>query len=131
MLNTLDEWQGYISQLAGRRLLSKAIAANTQAFTDQLLDESYDIAHVEQIVLMFVRQMAATGMAIPGGGAFDMADMASLDPKARQFMASPMSEAEVAEIEANPPAEPPDEVDQAAEEADAVDLEENWGDSLV
>lgn len=130
MLNTLDEWQGYISQLAGDRLRSKAIAANTQAFANQMLDEGHDLMYVERIVLMFVRQLAATGQQIPGGGAFDMVDMADLDPKARTFMAGPMSEDQVADLIQNPPEEPPDEVDTLEAEADEADLSDKWGEPL-
>ena len=131
MLNTLDEWQDYISQLAGKPLRSKVLAANSQEFVNQLLDEGFDLDYVGAIMLLFVRQMAATGMSIPGGGAFDLIEMADLDPKAREFMANPMGEREVAEIKVNPPTEPPDEVDEEVMAADETDLEEDWGEPLV
>jgi len=128
MFQTLDEWQDYIGQLAGNRLLSKAIAANTQAFADIMLDEGYDLDFVEAVVRMFVRQLVRTETFIPGGGAFDLADMAALDPVARK--GATLSRKEIEAMEENPPPEPPDEVDEMADEADEVDLDEDWGEPL-
>jgi len=128
MFETIEDWEVYISQLAGKALRSKARAANSQAFVDIMLDEGHDLAFVEQIVLAFVRQLARTGGYIPEGGAFDMANMADLDPTARQ--GATMSPEEADEMAANPPPEPPDEVDEMVVEADEVDLADEWGDPL-
>jgi len=53
---------------------------------------------VEQIMLLFVRQLRATGTKVPEGGPFDLINMALTDPVARK--GPTMSETEAEALEA-------------------------------
>lgn len=112
--STLPEWETYIQQLAGEDLRSKAINANTQLFANALLEEGYTLADVEQIILYFVRQLAATGQKIPEDGSYNMVEMAQRDPIAKRGMT--MTEEEADALADNPPSEGPDSVDRALSE---------------
>ena len=109
MPKTLEEWAVYIRQLAGAELRSKGINANTQMFADALLEEGYEMAEVEQIVLLFVRQFVATDQKIPEGGAWDMVMLAANDPVCRR--GPTMTEQEADGLAANPPSEGEDTID--------------------
>ena len=95
---TLSEWAEYIGGLAGQELFSQAVAFNTQDFARQLVAEGATMQEVEQIALLFVRQLKATGTKVPGaGGAWDMLNMAQTDPVARR--GATMSEGEAQTLE--------------------------------
>jgi len=81
---TVAEWQQYIQTLYGGPLRSKAIAANTQRFSDILLGAGFTTDDVNQIILFFVRQMSAVGMKIPSNGILDMVAIAREDELARK-----------------------------------------------
>lgn len=81
---TLDQWEQYIQSLTGQELWSKAIAANTQGFADDLRASGLDMSEIKQVILFFVRQLVATGQRIPVGGAFGMVGMAETDSIAMQ-----------------------------------------------
>lgn len=115
MPQTIEEWNVYISQLAGESLRSKGINANTQMFADALMEEGYELADVERIVLAFVRQFVATGQKIPEGGAWDMVEMAATDSICQQ--GTLLSEEQVDRLAASPPMEGMDTVDQALQSA--------------
>ena len=100
---TLPEWEAYIQQLAGDPLRSKAINANSQAFTDMLLEEGFLMAEVKTILTYFVRQLVATGQALPGKGAFDLYEIAQNDSVASVGML--LDDTEVEEMAGNPPPE--------------------------
>lgn len=93
----LNEWAEYIATLAGEPLFSQAAASNSQAFSSMLLDEGYSMADVEQIMLLFVRQLRATGTKVPEGGPWDLPLMAQIDPVARR--GATMTEEEAALLE--------------------------------
>lgn len=79
-----SEWTAYVKSLAGMNLRSKAIAINTQKFMDLMKSkEDFTTNQVKQIILLFVRQLVATGQKIPEGGAYDLVELARLDPIAR------------------------------------------------
>lgn len=82
--NSLAQWATYIQGLAGRPLYSQAVAANTHTFARTLLEEGATMGDVEQVLLLFVRQLRATGTKVPGGGPFNLPLMAMMDPDARQ-----------------------------------------------
>ena len=98
---TLPEWQQYIRSLYGAPLRSKAIAANSQRFTESLLENGLTIDDANQILLFFVRQMSAVGMKIPSNGIVDMVAMAREDKIARQ--GQQLSDAEILRREAAMP----------------------------
>jgi len=108
---SLEEWASYIARLGGRPLWSKAISANSQAFMSEMINEGYTAEGVKEIILLFVRQLAATGQKIPDGGVYDPKEMAVLDPIAQQ--GATMTEVEVEELEASPPDEGRDDIDIA------------------
>ena len=98
---TVAEWKTYIGQLAGQALRSKTIAANSQAFVTAMREEGKAMSEVTAIVTAFMRQLAATGQAIPGGGVYDLPGMADIDLIA---MRGPtIDPARVAWMIANPP----------------------------
>lgn len=106
----IQDWESYIGALAGQPLWSKAIAANTIAFSDALRADGLTMLEVKQVMLLFVRQLVATGMKVPEGGAFDLVGMAEIDEIARR--GATIDPQVVAQMAANPP---PDE-----------DLEDVW-----
>ena len=53
---------------------------------------------VEQILLLFVRQLRATGTKVPEGGPFDLINMALTDHEARKGPSMTEEEAEVLEL---------------------------------
>ena len=114
MVMTMSQWEQYIKSLAGQNLWSKAIAANTQTFAAGLLAEGLTMPEVRQIILLFVRQLVATGQRIPAGGAFGMQGMAEIDPVALQGATMPIEQ--VAQLEASAPLE------------EDSDFEERWFD---
>ena len=65
-------------------MFSQAVAANTQGFARGLVAEGATMADAEQIMLLFVRQLRATGTKVPGGGTWDLLNMAMTDPIARR-----------------------------------------------
>jgi len=90
---TLPEWREYVQTLYGAPLRSKAIAVNSQQFCDALLRDGYTVDDVNEILLMFVRQMSAVGMKIPSNGIVDMVAMARDDEVAR--LGQQFSDAEI------------------------------------
>ena len=109
VLQTLEEWESYIKQLAGQALRSKGINANTVMFTKNMARHGFTTNDVAQIVLFFTRQFVATGQLIPSGGLYDMAGMALGDPICMEGVQ--MTEAEADRLAANPPPEPEDDDD--------------------
>jgi len=97
----LPEWEDYISGLTGKDLFSQTVAANTQGFGRRLVAEGLTMQHVERIMLLFVRQLRATGTKVPGGGAWDLLNMAQTDPVARK--GPTMSESEAASLQKTQP----------------------------
>jgi|AACY02.2.fsa_nt_gi hypothetical protein len=91
---SLGEWAEYIKHLAGEPLYSQAVAANSQAFSQMLLEEGATMADVEQVMLLFVRQLRATGTKVPEGGPWDLVTMALTDPEARKGPTMSEKEAE-------------------------------------
>lgn len=81
--NSLPEWKTYIENLGGENLFSQAVAANTHTFARTLLEEGATMGDVEQIMLLFVRQLRAIGVKVPEGGPFDLNTMALVDAQAR------------------------------------------------
>lgn len=82
--NSLPEWKTYVAGLGGKNLFSQAVAANTHTFARTLLEEGATMGDVEQILLMFVRQLRAIGVKVPEGGPFDLNTMALVDAQARK-----------------------------------------------
>lgn len=112
-MESLESWSDYIRTLAGRPLLSKAIACNTHAFASDLLAEGYTMADVREIMVYFARQLCAVGMKAPEGGAFDLLMISMTDPIC--IRTPPMSEAMA---------------DQIARDAEARDMIESRQDEL-
>lgn len=99
---SLGEWAEYIKGLAGEPLFSQAAAANSQAFSKMLIDEGASMADVEQVMLLFVRQLRATGTKVPEGGPWDLATMALTDPVARKGPTMSEMEADLLALEHRP-----------------------------
>jgi hypothetical protein len=97
---TLQEWQQYVQSLYGAPLRSKAIAANSQRFVDNLLEDGQTVDDANRIILFFVRQMSAVGMKIPSNGILDMVAMAREDKTA--WKGQQLSDAEIRKREAMP-----------------------------
>jgi hypothetical protein len=102
-MNTLQEWESYIRQLAGPALRSKAIAANTQTFVTALRADGMPMAEVAMVIRMFVRQMAVTDMLVPMGGVYDMPGIAETDTVC--MTAPKLDPSTVAQMAANQPME--------------------------
>jgi hypothetical protein len=84
---SLSEWADYIESLSGQRLFSQAVAANTHSFARQLVAEGATMKDVEQVMLLFVRQLKATGTKVPrGAGAWDLLLMAQTDARQTPVM---------------------------------------------
>ncbi len=98
----LAEWVGYVGSLSGQPLFSQAVAANTQGFARGLVAEGATMADVEQIMLLFVRQLRATGTKVPGGGTWDLMNMAMIDPIARRGPTMSEEQAELLEVQYQP-----------------------------
>jgi hypothetical protein len=81
---TLAEWAHYISGLSGQPLWSQTVAFNTHDFARQLVKEGATMGAVQEIALLFVRQLKATGTKVPADGAWDMLNIAQTDPIARR-----------------------------------------------
>lgn len=81
---SIPEWETYIKQLGGENLFSQAVAANTHTFARTLLEEGATMGDVEQVMLLFVRQLRAIGVKVPEGGPFDLVTMALVDDQARK-----------------------------------------------
>lgn len=97
--HTLGEWEIYIKGLAGRALWSKAVAANSHTFARDLLAEGLTMGEIEQIMLLFARQLRATGCKVPEGGPFDLVTMALVDDMAQK--GPTMSEEQAISLAAN------------------------------
>ena len=81
---TIADWTEYIAGLAGQPLFSQAVAANSQSFAREIVAEGVlTMGDVEQIMLLFVRQLRATGTGVPSDGAWNLLNMAMTDPVAR------------------------------------------------
>jgi len=104
ILQTLEEWESYIQQLAGQPLRSKGVNANTISFTKSMAKHGFTTDDVAQIILYFVRQFVATGQKIPTSGLYDMPSMALGDPVCMQGVQ--MEEYEADALAAKPPSEP-------------------------
>ena len=81
---SIPEWETYIRQLGGENLFSQTVAANSHTFARTLLEEGATMGDVEQIMLLFVRQLRAMGVKVPEGGPFDLVTMALVDAQARK-----------------------------------------------
>jgi len=107
---TLDDWAVYVRNLSGKRLFSQVVNANTQGFARELVAEgTMTMASVEKLMLLFVRQLRATGTKVPSGGGFDLVTMALTDPIARK--GPTMSEEEADLLEVGYEAPPVDDMD--------------------
>jgi hypothetical protein len=100
--SNLAEWANYISGLSGHPLFSQAVAANTVGFGRQLVAEGMSMWEVQQLMLLFVRQLRATGTKVPGGGAWNLVNMALTDPIARKGPTMSEEEAELLETSYEP-----------------------------
>ena len=74
---TIQEWIDYIQSLDGEELLSKAIAANSIRFVQQLQDKGMDAEEIDRIFVEFANQFSRTGQAPPRSGFVDYAGLAS------------------------------------------------------
>lgn len=75
----LDEWETYISQLAGLELQVQTDTANSQTFISMMAEEGRDVAWCRQILMLFVRQCKAVGCRLPAGGMYNLDIIASMD----------------------------------------------------
>ena len=89
--------------MAGKDLRSQAIAANTFSFVRTLLSEGFSVDDVEPLMMLFVRQLRATGTKVPSGGAYDLVAMALTDERARQGPLMSEEHAELLELQKGPP----------------------------
>jgi len=101
---TLSEWGAYIKGLSGAELRSQVVAANTIAFVRTLVAEGFSIDDMEPLMLLFVRQLRATGTGVPKGGCYDLVTMALTDPVAKQGPTMSEHLAELLEVQYEPPA---------------------------
>ena len=122
---TEGEWRAYVAQLAGPELRSKAIAANTMLFFDQLMGDGYSIAEVRRILVFFGLQMKSVDMQLPDGGAYDYHTLV-LDYSEEGGQYLELSEAQADALAAHPPDEGADDLDKALNQ---IDLEADWSDS--
>lgn len=99
--NNLTEWGQYVQGLAGAKLYSQTIAANTHSFARTLVEEGATMGEVEQILLQFVRQLRAIGVKVPEEGAFDLVTMALVDEVARKGVSYSPEEATLLEAQAD------------------------------
>lgn len=83
---SLSEWETYIQHLTREALYDQTVAANTHTFARVLLEEGIPMGDVEQILLLFVRQLRAFGIKLPEGGPFDLVTMAMMDAQAKKGM---------------------------------------------
>lgn len=98
----LHEWATYISSMSGEPLFSQTVAANSQTFSQALLKENFSMWEVEQIMLLFVRQLRATGTKVPDGGPWDLNMMALTDPVAKQGQTMTVEESQLLELQHEP-----------------------------
>ena len=108
---SLGEWEAYIKTLVGENLFSKAVAINTQRCADILKEDGFSMADFQKIVVMFVRQCAATDTRIPIGGAYNMVTMARTDPIARRGVT--VSPEDVERMKLIKTVKPEDDIDKA------------------
>lgn len=73
---TLEDWARYIASLRGEGLWSKAIAANSITFVEQLLEEGYSPDEVETIMILLGQQFGRVGQTPPGRALYDLAELA-------------------------------------------------------
>ena len=78
MPHTLAEWQQYIAGFTGETLLSKAKAANSLAFIQQLQSEGIPPRDTMQIIRMFAAQLRADGQLVPSRYPGALTDMDTL-----------------------------------------------------
>jgi len=116
---SLSDWSEYIANLAGQPLFSQVVAANTQTFARGLVAEGATMGDVEQIMLLFVRQLRATGTKVPGEGTWDLLNMAMIDPVARRGPSMSEEQADLMESQVEPPTT--DEFDSFLLEASFAD----------
>ena len=95
----LDEWETYISQLAGLELSVQTDTANSQTFISMMAEEGRDVAWCKQILMLFVRQCKATGARLPSGGMYNLDILATMDEVAS--MGVQMTEEAAEELEAS------------------------------
>jgi hypothetical protein len=74
-----------------------------------LREEGFSIDHMVPLMLLFVRQLRATGTKVPGGGLYDLVNMALTDPIARKGPTMSEEEAKLLEVQYEPP--PTDDLD--------------------
>ncbi len=72
--NTFDEWKTYIAGLSREALISQFKAANSQRFTDTLLNEGKTLAEVEAVLIEMASTMVRLEIFVPGDGHFDIRD---------------------------------------------------------
>lgn len=96
-MEPLKNWSDYAQTLAGQPLWSKAIGCNTQGFASTMMEEGYSMSDVREILLYFVRQMAAVGMNPPEGGLFDLVQMRLIDPVCQATKPMPEEKTEALE----------------------------------
>jgi len=112
---SLSEWAEYIQALSGEALFSQVVAANTHSFARQLVAEGATMGDVQQVMLLFVRQLRATGTKVPTDiGAWNLVEMALTDPIAKK---GPTMSEEEAELLVTMSKTGPDEFDEFELEA--------------
>jgi len=116
----MSEWAAYINSLSGHPLYSKAVAINCHEFARTLKKERFSMGDVEQIVVLFVRQLRATGTKVPTQRApWDMVGLAQTDPIARKGPTMSAESAELMALQMEPPAV--DDMDMFFIEAEMAD----------
>lgn len=108
---TIAEWEEYISQYHGKKLLDLCRAANKMTFIQTLLDEGMVMADINELFVLFVRRIAGLGMPIPADGLIDLTEIARTDPVAQM--------GEVLEVTQPNPPDGIDEIDLMFQELDA------------
>jgi len=75
------EWANYISTLSGEQLRSKAIAANSIRFVQELQADRLDPDSINHVFRLLARQFVATGQEPPSDGYVDLKQIAETDPE--------------------------------------------------
>lgn len=84
--STVEEMIGEIYGCDRKALFSKARAANTMQFVKGLRGDGISMEDIERIYLAFARMFVNLNMALPEDGAFNLKEMALLDPIAREAL---------------------------------------------